>query len=265
MVNTPKISVISPSKNTGRFAEETIKTILGQTYANWEHIVVDGQSTDETRGVLSKYKHIRWVSEKDSGPDEAFRKGLAMARGEYVMLCCISDGYLDQNWFKKCVNVLENDSDISLVWGLPQYMTEDGYLNRITRENLLNDPPPQKEKFFNFWLKTYFHLPEGNFCVRKQTMNECFPVVNSKNANKACHFLTFDYNFNVSGYFPYFIPGVANYGRVHTDSTGQFQLKNHLMQNWVKKYKQSVDRYKEKLQSGKIVHHFRNGLGKIIE
>ncbi|MBI3558767.1 glycosyltransferase [Candidatus Gottesmanbacteria bacterium] len=264
MVGTPKISVISPSKNTGRFAKETIGTILDQTYTNWEHIVVDGQSTDETISVFKKYKHIRMISEKDSGPDEAFRKGLVMARGEYVMLCCISDGYLDSNWFRKCADILENNHDISLVWGLPQYMSEIGYLSRITREDFFDNPPPGNREFLNFWLKTYFHLPEGNFCIRKRVMDECFPIVNAKNAIEACHFLTFDYNFNVLGYLPYFIPVVANYGRVHADAMGQLQLKKHLMQGWVKKYQQSVDLYKEKLLEGKIIHHFRNGMGKIL-
>ena len=72
MQDKPKISIISPSKNTGRFARETIESILAQTFTQWEHIVVDGVSTDETLDVIRQYPHIRWISEEDSGPDEAF-------------------------------------------------------------------------------------------------------------------------------------------------------------------------------------------------
>jgi len=131
MPDNPRISIISPSKNTGRFARETIDSIRAQSYSDWEHIVVDGVSSDETPDVIRRYPHIRYISEADSGPDEAFRKGLALAKGEYIMFCGISDGYLDKNWFKKCVGVLDNHPEIALVWGFPQYMSEDGTLGRI--------------------------------------------------------------------------------------------------------------------------------------
>ena len=147
MKDKPKISIISPSKNTGRFAKETIESILAQSYPHWEHIIVDGVSTDETLDVIQQYPYIRWISEEDSGPDEAFRKGLAMAKGEYVMLCCISDGYLDRNWFKKCVDILDNHSEIALVWGFPQYMSEDGALGRIAYDYFFDNPPPQGKDF----------------------------------------------------------------------------------------------------------------------
>lgn len=260
-----KISIISPSKNTGRFARETIESILEQTCDSWEHIIVDGKSSDETLDVIGRYPHIRLISEKDNGPDEAFRKGLATAKGKYIMFCGISDGYLDRNWFQKCIDIMDNDQEISLVWGLPQYMTEEGYLNRIAYDHFFNLPPPQKKNFLYYWFKTYFHFPEGNFCVRKQVMDKCFPVINAKNANESNHFLTFNYNFNVNGYLPYFLQMVANYGRIHDDAGGQLQLKNGLMKEWVKKYKISVDLYKKEILNNLNIHHYRDGYGNVLE
>jgi len=264
MQDKPKISIISPSKNTGRFAKETIESILSQTYKNWEHIVVDGMSTDETLDVIRRYPHIRWISEEDSGPDEAFRKGLAMAKGEYVMLCCISDGYLDRNWFKKCVDILDNHSEIALVWGFPQYMSEDGVLGRIAYDYFFDDPPPQGKDFIYYWLKTHFHLTEGNFCVRKNVIEACYPVFDPKEGFAREGFLSFNYNFNTLGYLPHFIPVVANYGRIHHDAGGQRQQANGQMQMWVKGYYNDIEKYKKKLIKRKIVHQYRDGLGNLL-
>ena len=251
MQNKPKISIISPSKNTGRFAKETIESILAQSYSHWEHIVVDGVSTDETLDVIRQYTHIRCISEEDSGPDEAFRKGLAMANGEYIMFCGVSDGYLDRNWFKKCVDILDNHSEIALVWGLPQYMAGAGALGRIAYDYFFDCPPPQGKDFIYYWLKTHFWLTEGNFCVRKNVIDECFSLVDPKRVGKECEFLSFNYKFNTLGYLPYFIPVVANYGRIHHDAGGQRQLANGQMQMWVERYHNDIEKYKKQLIKGK--------------
>lgn len=264
MQDKPKISIISPSKNTGRFARETIESIMAQSYPRWEHIIVDGVSTDETLDVIRKYPHIRWISEEDSGPDEAFRKGLAMAKGEYVMFCGISDGYLDRNWFKKCVDILDNNSEIALVWGFPQYMSEDGVLGRIAYDYFFDDPPPQSKDFIYYWLKTHFHFPEGNFCVRKNVMDECFPVVDPGRVGEECEFLSFNYNFNILGYLPYFIPVVTNYGRIHYDAGGQRQMASGKMQLWVERYHNDIEKYTEQLIKGKVVHRYRDGFGDLL-
>ncbi|MBU4289006.1 MAG: glycosyltransferase [Proteobacteria bacterium] len=264
MQDKPKISIISPSKNTGRFAKETLESILSQIYKNWEHIVVDGMSTDETLDVIRQYPYIRWISEEDSGPDEAFRKGLAMAKGEYVMLCCISDGYLDKNWFKKCVEILDHQPEISLVWGFPQYMSEDGVLGRIAYDYFFDDHPSHGKDFIYYWLKTHFHFTEGNFCVRKNVMDDCFPVVDPKKVGEESEFLSFNYKFNTRGYLPYFIPEVANYGRIHYDAGGQKQIASGQMQLWAERYHNDIEKYKEQLIKGKMAHQYRDGLGNLL-
>jgi glycosyltransferase involved in cell wall biosynthesis len=82
----PRISIVTPSFNQGRFIEETILSVLGQGYPNVEYIVIDGGSTDGTEAVLERYRdrfdHI--VSEKDDGQGHAINKGMAIATGEIL-------------------------------------------------------------------------------------------------------------------------------------------------------------------------------------
>jgi glycosyltransferase involved in cell wall biosynthesis len=84
MIDCPKISIITPSYNQGRYLEQTILSVLNQGYPNLEHIVIDGGSTDDTVEVLLRYPHLIWVSEPDRGQADALNKGLARATGEIV-------------------------------------------------------------------------------------------------------------------------------------------------------------------------------------
>ncbi|OLC96872.1 MAG: hypothetical protein AUH86_08730 [Acidobacteria bacterium 13_1_40CM_4_58_4] len=106
-VENPTITVLTPSLNHGRFLNHMIETVLAQSFRRFEHIVIDGGSTDSTINILKGYPHIRWVSGRENSMVEAYRKGLAMARGQYIIQCCVSDGFLDRHWFRKCVEVLD--------------------------------------------------------------------------------------------------------------------------------------------------------------
>lgn len=262
-VAQPRISVITPSLNHGRFLRATIESIVDQSFRNFEHIVVDGGSSDDTVSILKEYPHIRWISEPDNHITEAYRKAISMARGDYVIQCCVSDGFVDKHWFRKCVEVLDKDIETSLVWGFPQYMSEDGALLNVSFQEFFNDPPPQKQEFLALWLVKGFSLPEGNYCVRSEIIKRYFPDEHSEQHFFIHPELGFLYEFMVRGYCPYFIPAVANYGRTHQDQRGQ-RLRAVEMPA-AREYRRYVREYRRKLLSGKIIHQFRNGRSEVMQ
>lgn len=91
----PKVSIVIPSYNQGQFIEQTLESILQQTYQNVQIIVCDGGSTDNTVEVLKKYgDKIEWMSEKDNGQTDAINKGINRATGQVLAYLNSDDYYL---------------------------------------------------------------------------------------------------------------------------------------------------------------------------
>lgn len=83
-MNYPKISIVTPSFNQGQFLEQTIVSVLDQSYPNLEYIIIDGGSKDNSVDIIKKYeKHlVYWISTKDTGQSDAINKGLKRVTGE---------------------------------------------------------------------------------------------------------------------------------------------------------------------------------------
>ncbi len=125
----PKISVITVCKNAAPFIRACIESVINQSYANIEFIIVDGMSTDGTIEIIQEYKSSIsiFISEPDNSPNEALNKGFKLATGD--ILCWLNAD--DQFWPDALNIVSEVFTDIpSINWitGYPTWFTEDGGL-----------------------------------------------------------------------------------------------------------------------------------------
>ena len=217
----PKISILSPSKNSGRYLLDTCKTISNQNFKNFEHIIKDGLSEDNTLELLSNVTGVRVISTKDTGAYQATRQAFEISKGDYIFFLPISDGYLDPNWFTECIKTLETNPDISLVWGFPQYMSEEGILGKVSYPFFHNKIVPTKLTFFCFWLIYGLNLPEANLCVPRKIFDSCFPEIGIDSDFNKLDFepwLTFFINFHNLGLLTMHINTIASYGRTHNNS-----------------------------------------------
>ena len=84
----PRFSIITVVLNNEKFLNNTIKSVISQSYKNFEYIVIDGKSEDNTLAIIKKYKNkiTKFISEKDRGIYDAFNKGIRLASGEYICI-----------------------------------------------------------------------------------------------------------------------------------------------------------------------------------
>jgi glycosyltransferase involved in cell wall biosynthesis len=93
--NKPLLSIITVVLNQEKYLEQTIKSVVSQKFKDFEYIVVDGGSTDNTLNIIKKYsnKISYWVSQKDKGLYYAFNKGMQLASGKYIGIINSDDIY----------------------------------------------------------------------------------------------------------------------------------------------------------------------------
>ncbi len=264
----PKISIITASKNGGRFLRQSLDSIAQQSFTDYEHVIADSASTDDTLDILQEYKrngyNVKWKSEPDRRADEGFSKAMEMARGEYIMLTCTSDGFLDRDWFKTCVEVLDNDPELSMVYGHGKPINEYGEFMSSPRQDFIKRPPPSKKEFFLFWLGTFSLCFELTWCVRADVFRKCFPKYESNDFFLQKHLIfAFNYNFNVNGYLTHFLPVLACYGREHHDSCSIRQKKTNVRMK--KQYESAIIKYGNELFAGTRKHFFRDGKSNVID
>lgn len=133
------VSVIMPTYNCARFIEESIKSVADQTVSDWELIIVDDCSTDDTYQVLlpwmEKYPNIRYhCLEKNGGPAVARSVAMRMSTGKYLAFLDSDDLWTEDKLEKQIKFMEETDSLFSCT--AYRLMKEDG-----TLENMMRVPP----------------------------------------------------------------------------------------------------------------------------
>ncbi len=152
-VMKPLVSVITISLNAEKFIEQTILSVLNQSYENIEYVVVDGDSTDRTVQIINKYRDRidHFISEKDKGIADAMNKGVASAAGEYIIFLHADDYFYDKDSLAQALTYIVADIDIlacNILYG--------------------KDLKKIKPRGFNFWFnfkQGVYH--QGTICSRQ--------------------------------------------------------------------------------------------------
>jgi len=108
----PKITIITPSFNQGKYIEETIRSVLLQNYPNLEYIIMDGGSSDNTLEIIKKYEPwiTSWTSRKDDGQSDAINKGVNLSGGELFNWLNSDDYYTPSTLHAVAVAFVKNEA-----------------------------------------------------------------------------------------------------------------------------------------------------------
>jgi glycosyltransferase involved in cell wall biosynthesis len=127
----PKISVVTPNFNYGRFLEETIRSVLLQNYPNLEYIVMDAGSNDGSVEVIRKYEHwLKWQSKPDVGPSNAINKGLRLATGD-ILTFLNSDDYYQPGALAQIASEMNANQNRHVIMGDTNHVNERGQHVRV--------------------------------------------------------------------------------------------------------------------------------------
>lgn len=123
----PLISIITVVYNGDNYLEETIQSVVNQTYDNVEYIVIDGGSTDGTIDIIKKYEDRidYWVSEKDKGMYDALNKGFSCAQGVLINFCNSDDMLYSDNVIEK-IAMKYNQEKFDLCYGIAEFIGASG-------------------------------------------------------------------------------------------------------------------------------------------
>ena len=169
--SSPLVTIVTPSFNQAAYLEETIQSVLGQTYPNIEYILVDGASTDDTLQIIKRYekKLSRWISELDKGQTDAINKGFALAKGE-ILGWINSDDTLLPNAVEEAVAFLTEYPQVGLVYGNANYI--DGKSRVIGRF-------PARQTDLEKLRRGYVHIPQQASFFRKNLWDQVGPLDDS--------------------------------------------------------------------------------------
>lgn len=127
-----KISIITVCYNSVDMIEETMLSVLNQTYPDVEYIIIDGGSTDGTVDIIKKYadRLAYWVSEPDDGIYDAMNKGVMVATGDYIAFINAGDRYISDNVMDKIDKFTQTHNsdvvygDVVLVYSHGKYLSK---------------------------------------------------------------------------------------------------------------------------------------------
>ena len=158
------ISIIIATYNAGKTLHRCLESIICQKNEAIELLIIDGKSRDDTVEIVKSYQTavVILISEKDEGIYDAWNKGVALAKGEWIMFLG-ADDYLLDGVLEKYIDFLSrlNPNDYDIISGKCKYITSEGKLISI------NGTPYNYKTF-----KRYMNLSHGSTLHNKKLFNE---------------------------------------------------------------------------------------------
>lgn len=133
---TPKFSVITVCYNAQATLEDTIQSVIAQTYHHVEYIIVDGASKDRTLSIINRYRDriATVVSEPDKGLYDAMNKGLRLATGDYVCFLNAGDSFHEDDTLQQMVHTLRELTELpDVLYGETALVDAEGHFVRMRR------------------------------------------------------------------------------------------------------------------------------------
>jgi glycosyltransferase involved in cell wall biosynthesis len=157
-----KYSIITVNFNNKEGLRKTIKSVINQTFRDYEYIIIDGGSTDGSVDILKEYdKHISyWISEKDKGIYNGMNKGIAKATGDYLNFMNSGDCFYDENVLQ---HLSEKDLSQDLIVG------RDYHFNAKTQQGFATLLPP-RISMLTFFIQT---LPHQSTFFKRELFKDC--------------------------------------------------------------------------------------------
>lgn len=160
-----KISIITVTFNRGYIVRDAIEGVLRQKYTNYEYIVVDGMSKDNTIDILKEYEpkfegRMRWISEPDKGMYDAINKGIRMSTGDVVGIINSDDFFHRDDTFEIIASAFD-DGNTDAIFGDSRLLFDDG------REKISSC------KGFHRWMFRIGMMPgHQSFYAKKELFNQ---------------------------------------------------------------------------------------------
>ena len=131
----PKFSIITVTYNAEKVLEDTIQSVIFQTYRNVEYIIVDGASKDQTLEIVNKYHNRinKVISEPDKGLYDAMNKGIQLATGDYLCFLNAGDKFHDSETLQKVVHTLKGQELPDVIYGETAIVDEEGHFLHMRR------------------------------------------------------------------------------------------------------------------------------------
>ena len=187
----PRVSVLIPTYNCARFLPDAIESVLAQTFQDFEIIVVDDGSTDDTAQVVSRYPQVRYILKEHSGISASRNAAVSAATGEIVAFLDADDMFTPEK-LQKQVDYLDENPDCHLIFTKAENFYEDEQAEQGEKQQALYNASLERciitcairrsvfEKYGNF-RTDYPHGEDTQFMYRLSisglSINHCLPEV----------------------------------------------------------------------------------------